>query len=74
MHEIVEKKKNEKRVKKNPKQTINFESDIMRVPDLNFLLRPSWSGDFQINANKVYFILKRLDMETLAQNLTFYSL
>ena len=35
-----------------------------------FLERPSWSGDFQQNANKVEFILKIVYIKTLAENLT----
>ena len=31
---------------------------------------PSWSGDFQQNANKVDFILKSVYIDTLAENLT----
>ena len=39
-------------------KTINFESDIIRVPDFYFSERRSWSGDVQENANKADFILK----------------
>ena len=35
-----------------------------------FKERPSWSGDFQLNAIKVDFILKSVYIETLAENLT----
>ena len=52
-------------------KTNNFESDIIRVQDFYFLERPSWSGDFQQNANKVEFILKIVYIKTLAENLTF---
>ena len=48
----------------------NFESDIIRVRDFYFKERPSWSSDFQQNANKVDFILKSVYIETLAENLT----
>ena len=51
-------------------KTNNFESDIFRVRDFYFLERPSWTGDFQQNANKVDFILKSVHIETLAENLT----
>ena len=54
-------------MQKNPN---NFEYDIIRVRDFYFLERPSWSGDFQQNANKVDFILKIVYIETLAENLT----
>ena len=35
-----------------------------------FLERPSRSGDFQQNENKVDFILKSVYIEVLAENLT----
>ena len=51
-------------------KTNNSESDIIRVRDLYFKERPSWSGDFKQNTNKVDFILKSVYIETLAENLT----
>ena len=47
-------------------KTNNFESDIIIVRDFYFSEGPSWSGDFQQNANKVHFILKIVYIETLA--------
>ena len=51
-------------------KTNNFQSDIIRVRDFYFEERPSWTVDFQQNANKVDFILKSVKIETLAENLT----
>ena len=42
--------------------TDNFESDFFKVRDFYFYERPSWSDDFQQNANKVDFILKSWDL------------
>ena len=50
-------------------ETNNFESVITRVRDFYFYERPSWSGDFKQNANKIDFILKSIYVETLAENL-----
>ena len=50
-------------------KTNNFDSDIIRVRDFYFKESPSWSGDFQQNANKVDFILKSVYIETLDENL-----
>ena len=47
-----------------------FYSDIIRVRYFYFSARPSLSGDFQQNANKVDFILKSVHIETLPENLT----
>ena len=51
-------------------QINNFESDIIRLRDFYLKERPSWSGDFQQNANKVDFTLTSAYIETLAENLT----
>ena len=52
------------------KKPNNFVSNIIRVRDFYIKERPSWSGDFQQNANKSDFILKNVHNETLAENLT----
>ena len=51
-------------------KTKKIESDIIRIRDFYFKERPSWSGDFQQNANKIDFILKSVYIDTLAENLT----
>ena len=48
-------------------KTNNFEPDI-RVRNFYFLERPSLSGDYQQNANKVDFILKSVHIEIIAEN------
>ena len=42
----------------------------MRVQDFFFQWSPSWSSEFQQNANKVDFIFESEYIETLYQNLT----
>ena len=54
-------------------KTNNFEYDIIRVRDFCFKERPSWSADFQQNANKIDYIFKSVYIETLAENLILYS-
>ena len=46
-----------------------FDSYIMRVLDFLFQDSPSWSGDFQQNANNVDFLFKSAYIETFDQNL-----
>ena len=41
------------------------------ISNFKFRESPSWSGDFQQKANKIYFILKSVYIETLVENLIF---
>ena len=45
------------------RQTILFQYGISFFKEM-----PSWSGDFQLNANKVAFISESVSNDTLAKN------